>query len=277
MKIYNPTAAFLLTLLCGSVSAQITYEDMEQLTVNANVTSVITASESVRLVDVSTKMIAADQPLENVVRIKPVDDVHPDGECVGILTIITERYRVQYALIYTQNLTEAVTDKEVEPSERLPYNNPDITLSTEEMYRYSRRIFMSPPLYRDISTKMHRMKMRLNNVYAVSDYFFIDFSVENNTNIRFDIDQLRVKLSDKKVVKATNSQMLEITPALIFDPRSSFKHGYRNVIVIRKMTFPNDKVLTIELTEKQISGRTIYLDIDYADILEADSYNNLVK
>ena len=49
--------------------------------------------------------------------------------------------------------------------------------------------------------------------------------------------------------------------------------GYRNVIVVKKMTFPNDKLLTIEMTEQQISGRNISLNIDYEDVLSADSFN----
>lgn len=115
--------------------------------------------------------------------------------------------------------------------------------------------------------------MRLNNVYSVGEYFFIDFSVENSTNIRFDIDQLRVKLQDKKTAKAANNQTIEMTPVLVLDPAKSFLHGYRNVIVLKKLTFPNDKVMTIELSEKQISGRNIYMNIDYEDVLAADSFS----
>jgi conjugative transposon TraN protein len=117
------------------------------------------------------------------------------------------------------------------------------------------------------------MTMRLNNIYAVGDYFFLDFSIENRTNIRFDIDEIRVKLADKKVSKATNSQVIELKPEMELEQRRSFQHGYRNVLVIKKMTFPNDKVLTIEVSEKQISGRTIALNIDYEDVLCADSFN----
>ena len=118
--------------------------------------------------------------------------------------------------------------------------------------------------------------MRLNNIYVVGDYFFIDFSVENKTNLQFDIDELRVKLQDKKIEKSTNVQTIELRPALVLDRSTSFKKGYRNVIVLKKMTFPNDKVLTLELSEKQISGRTISLDLDYEDVLSADSFNSIL-
>ena len=119
------------------------------------------------------------------------------------------------------------------------------------------------------------MMMRLNNIYSVGDYFFIDFSIENKTNIRFDIDEIRIKLTDKKLAKATNAQTIELTPALVLESGKTFRHGYRNVIVVKKMTFPNDKLLTIEMTEKQISGRNISLNIDYEDILAADSFHQI--
>ena len=62
-------------------------------------------------------------------------------------------------------------------------------------------------------------------------------------------------------------------PELVLDRSVRFSRGYRNVIAIRKMTFPNDKILTIEISEKQISGRTMKLSIDYEDVLSADSFN----
>ena len=66
-------------------------------------------------------------------------------------------------------------------------------MSTEEMTRYDRTIWNSPARIRNVSTRQHRMTMRLNNIYSVGEYFFLDFSIENRTNIRFDIDELRIK------------------------------------------------------------------------------------
>lgn len=254
-------------------NAQTTYEEMEQLTVNEQVTTVITASEPIRFVDISTEKVAGDQPIDNIIRLKPKEGGHEDGEVLAIVTIVTERYRTQYALLYTTRIREAVTDKEVQLQERNAYNNPAVSMSTADMIRFARRIWNSPAKIRNVATKAHRMTMRLNNIYAVGDYFFIDFSIDNKTNIRFDIDEIRVKLADKKLTKATNAQVIELTPTLVLECGKVFRYGYRNVIVVKKMTFPNDKVLTIEMTEKQISGRNISLNIDYEDVLSADSFN----
>lgn len=274
MNVTKKICTLLIGILtvCGA-NAQTTYEEMELLTVNEQVTTVITATEPIRFVDISTDKVAGDQPISNTIRLKPKEVGHADGDVLAIVTIVTERYRVQYALIYTTRLQEAVTDKEVQMEEQQPFHNPAVSLSTEDMYRFARQIWTSPARYRDVSNRKHRMTMRLNNIYAVGEYFFIDFSVENRTDIRFDIDEIRVKLADKKVSKATNSQIIELKPEMMLEKTKSFLHGYRNVMVVRKMTFPNDKVLTIEMSEKQISGRTISVNIDYEDVLNADSFN----
>lgn len=276
LRIFGLAAVALLS--AAPVMAQKTMDDMQYLTINENVTTVITASEPVRFVDISTDKVAGDQPISNLVRLKPKEgmEIHHDGDVLAVVTIITERYRSQYALIYTSRMDEAVTEKTITLDEREPYNNPAISMSTEDMTRYARQIWASPARVRNVSTKRDRMVMRLNSIYSVGEYFFIDFSVDNRTNIRFDIDQLRVKLNDKKTAKSTTVQTIELIPELVLDPTRSFRYGYRNVIVLKKMTFPNDKMLTIELSEQQISGRTISLSIEYEDVLNADSFNNVL-
>ena len=276
MKTFKKIGVLLCAMSATPIMAQQTYEELEQLTVNENVTTVITASEPIRFVDISTDHVVGDQPINNTIRLKPKEgaDVHEDGDIIAIVTVVTERYRSQYALIYTTRLTEAVTDKQIQPEERIPFHNPSVTMSTEDMTQFARKIWNSPARIRNVATKQHRMTMRLNNIYSIGEYFFLDFSIENRTNIRFDIDEIRVKLCDKKQSKATNVQMIELTPAMILDESKRFSKGYRNVIVLKKMTFPNDKILSIEISEKQISGRNITLIIDYEDVLYADSFHS---
>ncbi len=183
--------------------AQQTYQEIEQLTVNENVTTVITATEPVRFVDISTDAVVGDQPINNTIRLKPKEgaDIHADGDILAIVTIVTERYRTQYALIYTTRMQEAVSDKQIQPEEKIPYHNPAVSMSTEEMTRYARTIWNSPARIRNVSTRQHRMTMRLNNIYSVGEYFFLDFSIENRTNIRFDIDELRIKLKRQENIQ----------------------------------------------------------------------------
>ena len=45
------------------------------------------------------------------------------------------------------------------------------------------------------------------------------------------------------------------------------------MLVVEKLTFPEEKVLRIEISENQISGRVIELTIEYEDILNADGFS----
>ena len=222
MNIRHFTVFTLSIIATVSLGAQNTPRELELLTVNDQVTTVITASEPVRFVDISTDKVAGDQPLSNTVRLKPKEgaDVNADGDILAIVTIITERYRVQYGLIYTTRLQEAVTEKTVLLSEITPYNNPAVSMSTEEMARFARKVWDSPARFRNVGARKHHMDIRLNNIYSAGEYFFIDFSVENRTNIRFDIDQIRFKVEDKKQSRATNSQSIELSPAMLLETRS---------------------------------------------------------
>ena len=267
----------VMSVFSGTLAyGQQTPNEIIPLTVNENVTTVITASEPIRLVDISTDRVVGDKPIENTLRLKPKEGGYEDGQVLAIVTIVTERYRVQYSLMYTTRLSEAVADKEIAVSERTPYHNPSTSMSTDEMVYYARKIWNSAAHYRNIKTNAHHLTMRLNNIYAVGDYFFIDFSVENRTHVGFDIDMLRFTLCDKKTYKSTNAQILELEPVLLLDKITSFRRGWRQVAVIKKMTFPNDKVITIELCDKQISGRNIQLTIDYEDVLDADGFSDLL-
>ena len=91
MKIFKKKIIAVL-VMCTSVlsaHAQKTYSDMEVLTVNEKVSTIVTASEPIRLVDISTDSVIGDKPLDNVIRIKPVSGNHEDGDVLGIVTIIT--------------------------------------------------------------------------------------------------------------------------------------------------------------------------------------------
>ena len=46
------------------------------------------------------------------------------------------------------------------------------------------------------------------------------------------------------------------------------------MLVLPKLTFPDEKVLRLEISENQISGRVIVLTIEYEDILHADGFDS---
>ena len=222
------------------------------LYVNEEVTTHIIMPEPIRLVDISTQKIAGNQCADNIVRIKPVNRMF-EHELAGTVTVIGERNMVQYDIVYTRQ--------------------PSVTMTEGEMARFAYAIYNSPRRFYGIRQSKYGMTIRVNNIYTLNDYFFIDYSIENRSKIKYDIDEVRVKLTDKKQSKATNSQTVELSPVWSLNGARSFQKAYRNVIVIDKLTFPNEKVLSLEISERQISGRVITVNIDYSDILNADSFD----
>ncbi|MBD5195055.1 MAG: conjugative transposon protein TraN [Bacteroidales bacterium] len=279
MKLKFLTAALAVICSVSFTSAK------EKIFVNSDVTTHIVMPENIKMVDISTSKIAGNQCADNIVRIKPFiegqDESDPDlrpahyreQELIGTVTLIGERHLAQYDVVYTSNPQRAASIIHIPYSQMESYINPDVSMPESEMARYAWAVYGSDRKYNQIVSKKHGMKAVVNNIYSVGNYFFIDYSLENKTKIPYAIDEMRVKLVDRKEVKATNSQSVELTPAFTLNLAKKFKKNYRNVLVLPKLTFPDEKMLTLEISENQISGRVITMTIHYEDILNADAFD----
>ncbi|WP_333616378.1 conjugative transposon protein TraN [Bacteroides pyogenes] len=274
------TKLFILLFGILGVVAQVSAN--EKIYVNSEVTTHIVMPENIKLVDISTAKIVGNQCTDNIVRIKPYlesDSLqavgsYKDNELLGTITLIGERHIAQYDILYTQSPGMAASIFEVPYNHTRSYINPEVSMPMAEMARYAWAVYSSDRKYNQIVTKEHGMKAVVNNIYAVGDYFFIDYSLQNKTKIPYDIEEIRVKLTDKKETKATNSQTIELSPVFTLNSSRKFKKNYRNVLVLPKLTFPDEKVLRLEISENQISGRVIVLIIEYEDILHADGFDS---
>ena len=272
-------AKILLAAVCalgiaGSASAK------EKIYVNDEVTTHIVMPENIKMVDISTTKLIGNQCADNIVRIKPyidndsVQTYYRENELMATLTLIGERHMAQYDIIFTHAPGRAASIHHVPYSHTESYVNPEVSMPEAEMARYAWAVYGSDRKYNQVVSKAHGMKAIVNNIYSIGDYFFIDYSLQNKTKIPYDIEELRIKLTDKKEVKATNSQTIELTPAYSLNVAKKFKKNYRNVLVIPKLTFPDERVLRLEISENQISGRVITLTIEYEDILNADGFDS---
>lgn len=240
------------------------------LYVNETITTHLVMPENIKLVDLSTDKIAGNQCADNIVRLKPSSAME-NQQFIGTVTLVGERDIALYDLLYTKNPKEAATLYYVPTQHLSAYQNPSVKMPSKEIAQYAWAIFCSDRKFYNIKSKAYGVSMRVNNIYSVGDYFFIDFSLHNHTNVKYDIEELRVKLMDKKETKATNSQTIELTPEYLLFDTKTFKKDYRNVLVLKKLTFPEEKILQIEIYESQISGRTLQIPISYEDVLHADA------
>lgn len=269
-KIFSIAVAFV-ALSTNNVHAQ--DKVLNTIYVNKDVTTHLIMPETIKLVDISTDYVVGNQVNDNIVRIKP-DTILADGDMAAVVTVIGERHIVQYKLVYSVLPNIVHTRFAIPYSDTQEYTNPDVNMSVAEMSRYAIRMFNAKRTVKNIHSKKDKMKAWVNHICSAGDYFFIDFSMENKTKIPYDISDIRIKLEDKKQKKATNYQSIELTPEYMLHNQTHFKKRYRNVLVVKKLTFPDAKVLKIEVSENQISGRTIELNINYDDVLKADCFDD---
>ena len=253
----------------------------EKIYVNREVTTHIVMPENIKLVDISTTKIIGNQCADNIVRIKPYQEndsipstEYKEAELLGTLTLIGERHIAQYDILYTTSPNMVASIYQVAYSDTKSYINPEVSMPMSEMARYAWAVYGSKRKFNQVVSKAHGMKAVVNNIYSIGDFFFIDYSLQNKTKIAYDIEEIRVKLTDKKETKATNSQTIELTPVFSLNHAKKFKKDYRNVLVLPKLTFPDEKVLRLEISENQISGRVITLTIEYEVILHADGFDS---
>jgi conjugative transposon TraN protein len=222
--------------------------------------------EPIQYVDISDKNIEGDLPLPNVLRLRFKKDT-----CLSdaIVTIAGEKFIAQYHLWPVQSTENE--EIEIQPADTKPLDISGIGFSQPQLKSIALSLFCKSPRKAIEKTKAFGLKASLYHLYTAGDYIFIDLGYRNKTNLAYDIDEFRFKIDDKKVLKAANSQSVELKPVFALFDNPYFQKTYRNIIVLKKLSFPGNKLLHIELSEKQLSGRVITLNISYQDVLNADT------
>lgn len=249
---------------------------LEKIFITDDVSLHFVSPEPIQYADISTKSMLGDLPVKNVLRLKFIpDSVKRFGfvnRSLGIVTIVGEKFIAQYDVWYTTNEDQVQTQIEIQPKSTNPLSIGAIPLSQNELHNYALQALKKGTRTHAVRSSAYGMDAQVNNIYTVDDYVFIDLTYSNKTNLKYDVDEFRFKIDDKRITKATNVQSVEIKPVYQLYDKAAFRNRYRNVFAFKKFTFPDNKVLSIELTEKQISGRVITLQLDYSDVLNADTF-----
>ena len=214
----------LLTALLGATHilfaqspGRTNIDSLPQIEISSQADIHFLSPEPIQYADISSHSIVGDMPVKNLLRIKLVPDSlqHLQTDCtsLGVITIVGESFIAQYHLVFTtstgQQLPTAIA---IQPEQCRPLDFPGITLTTPEMKSYAMDILHRGKKSDIRKAKAYGLKAYLNHVYTVGDHIFLDITIQNKTNLTYDIDELRFKIEDKKITKATNVQSLEIKP-----------------------------------------------------------------
>jgi len=261
--------------------------DLPEIEITEGINLHIISPEPIQYVDLSTLKLTGDLPATNIARIKITDSPESNetekikkqttftsGQNIGIITVVGQSFIAQYKAIYRnfENLN-TVTNIHIQPEDIQPIEFDKMVFSNLELRKFAMDIIQKKSEKNPIRKEKNlQLNIQLNNVYVMSDYIFLDMTFKNNSNLSYDIDDLKFSIEDKKIYKATNNQSIEMIPVFQLNPQKHFRKNFRNIYVFKKFTFPNSKVMMIRLIEEQLSGRTIEMKVNYSDILKADTF-----
>ena len=254
-----------------------------QMQVTYDKTSHLIFPTAIRYVDLGSEYLIAGkaEDAENVLRVKAsVKDFVPETN----FSVITNdgrfySFNVYYsaypeALSYDLLTMQKAVDKENGNDvlfEELGNNSPSLSgLLLETIYKKDQRIV------KHIGAKSFGIQFILKGIYIHNGKYYFHTELRNRTNVPFGIDFINFKVVDKKVAKRTVVQERPMIPLRTYKPLNEIggKAIEQNVFLLDQFTIADDKVLLIEIFEKN-GGRHQTLQVENSDLIKARLINDM--
>ncbi|MEN2435650.1 conjugative transposon protein TraN [Weeksellaceae bacterium A-14] len=232
---------------------------------------------AIRYVDLGSEYLIAGkaEDAENVLRVKAsVRNFEPETN----FSVITNDGRFYSFSVYYSLYPEATSydlltmQKSVDRTngndvlfEELGNNSPSLAgLLLETIYKKDKRIV------KHIGAKSFGIQFILKGIYIHNGKYYFHMELRNKTNVPFEIDFINFKVVDKKVAKRTVVQEIPLTPLRTYKPLDGIngKSTEQNVFLLDQFTIADDKVLLIEIFEKN-GGRHQTLQVENSDLIKA--------
>lgn len=238
---------------------------------------------AIRYVDLGSEYLIAGkaEDAENVLRVKAsVRDFEPETN----FSVITNDGRFYSFDVYYSSYPEALSydlltmQKAVDKAngndvlfEELGNNSPSLAgLLLETIYKKDKRIV------KHIGAKSFGIQFMLKGIYIHNGKYYFHTELRNRTNVPFQIDFINFKVVDKKVAKRTVVQERPMIPLRTYKPLDEIggKTTEQNVYLLDQFTIADDKVLLIEIFEKN-GGRHQTLQVENSDLIKARLINDM--
>ena len=248
-----------------------------QMEVTYDKTSHLIFPTGIRYVDLGSEYLIAGkaEDAENVLRVKAS---MRDFESETNFSVITNDGRfysfnvyyssypdvLSYDLLTMQKAVDKTNGNDV-LFEELGNNSPSLAgLLLETIYKNNKRIV------KHIGAKSFGIQFILKGIYIHNGKYYFHTELGNRTNVPFQIDFINFKVVDKKIAKRTVVQERQMIPLRTYKPLDGIngKSTEQNVFLLDQFTITDDKVLLIEIFEKN-GGRHQTLQIENSDLIKA--------
>lgn len=254
-----------------------------EMQVTYDKTSHLIFPSAIRYVDLGSEYLIAGKAddAENVLRVKAsVRAFEPETN----FSVITNDGRFYNFNVYYSSYPEALNydlltmQKEVDKAngndvlfEELGNDSPSLAgLLLETIYEKNKRII------KHIGAKSFGIQFILKGIYIHHGKYFFHTELRNFTHVPFQIDFINFKVVDKKIAKRTVVQERPMIPLRMYKPLDEIggKTTEQNVFLLDQFTIADDKVLLIEIYEKD-GGRHQTLQVENSDLIKARLINDM--
>lgn len=247
------------------------------LDVTYDKTSHLIFPSAIRYVDLGSEYLIASKADEadNVLRIKAAVRDFEDETNFSVITNDGRFYSfnayyssypdiLSYDLLTMQKQLEKENLNDV-LFEELEGTTPSLTdLLLETIYTDEKRIV------KHLGSKSFGIRFTVKGIYIHNGKYYFHTEVKNSSNVPFEIDYINFKIVDKKAAKRTVVQQQSIIPLRTYKPLIEIKGNSteQNVFLLDRFTTTSDKVLLIEIFEKN-GARNQTIQIENSDLIKA--------
>lgn len=239
---------------------------------------------AIRYVDLGSEYLIAGKAddAENVLRVKAsirhfetetnFSVITNDGRFYSFDVEYNEYPNVlSYDLLTMQKTVDKANGNDILFTE-LGNDSPSLAgLLLETIYKKDKRII------KHIGAKSFGIQYLLKGIYNHNGKYYFHTELKNRNNVPFNIDFINFKIVDKKVAKRTVVQERPISPLRTYLPleqKTFGKSTAQNVFLLDQFTITDDKVLLIEVYEKN-GGRHQTLQVENSDLINARAINDM--
>lgn len=254
-----------------------------EMAVTYDKTSHLIFPSAIRYVDLGSEYLIASkaEDAENVLRVKAAVR---SFEAETNFSVITEdgrfysfsAYYSSYPAVLNYDLRAMQNTMDRERAndvlfEEMGNNSPSLaTKLLAHIYKKNKRIV------KHIASRSFGIQFSLKGIYIHDGKYYFHTELQNHTHVPFRIDFVNFKVVDKKVAKRTVIQERMMTALRTYRPLDEIagKTTGQNVFLLDQFTLADDKVLLIEIFEKN-GGRQQTLQVENADLVRARLINDM--
>lgn len=246
-----------------------------------NKTTHILFPSSIEYVDLGSSEIIANkvEATSNVLRLKTVkEDIKPTN-----FTVITNDGKYySFNAIYKEqpiqlsyDLTKFEKQNSKQKSEVLFKDLDSTSPSLADLFM--KAIIKKNKKELNIKSKSYGVEVRLKSIYIQDGKLYFHLSINNKSNLPYEIDYVSFKIKDRRTSKRTTIQEVTLKPIRNLNNSQTINSQSKqeNVFMLDQFTFSDKQVLLIEINEKN-GVRNQILKIKNSEFLKVKKIHQLL-